>query len=429
MRINYRLIGLMAFSVFIFQVYGYPIVASIPLLLQVSSTPINASFRALFSVLSLLLIFATLCRSSPLRFDRGFYWFLSFWCIYSLRLIYDLEVMEIKYMNETKEWVYLFAFGGCFLPSVALFFAGRYINLHKMLKNIYLILLLSNAFIFFDVLYLSNGNLSDLFLQRVILEVENNKTEASSVINPITISLAGEILALFSIAILLIDEKSISLKKIIVYPALLLGIINLFLGASRGPVLGFLLFLIFLFYLRIKLRPLTSKLILRTTFFILLSTIFIIFYLIPQLDNLDMELINRTLVSLGRKEDIHYRGEERTTEYASAINQFMRSPIWGDKFVDDVLRSYPHNFILEVLMATGLLGFIPFTMLFYQLAKKISVIYRSIKEYPWMVFYLLIILTTLFSFFLSGGLFVGVVFWNAIALILSIKTSMITFSP
>jgi O-antigen ligase len=50
----------------------------------------------------------------------------------------------------------------------------------------------------------------------------------------------------------------------------------------------------------------------------------------------------------------------RVDAYQSAITQFSESPLYGDALVERIHHFYPHNAILEVAMATGLLGLLPF---------------------------------------------------------------------
>ncbi|MBQ0958341.1 O-antigen ligase family protein [Ideonella sp. 4Y11] len=50
----------------------------------------------------------------------------------------------------------------------------------------------------------------------------------------------------------------------------------------------------------------------------------------------------------------------RMDAYQSAIDQFSESPIYGDALVERIHHYYPHNAILEVAMATGLMGLLPF---------------------------------------------------------------------
>ena len=390
--------------------------------MQIPSTPINTGFRALFLGLSLMAIVITLLKYEKLKLNKAFVFFLVFWFIYSIRLIYDLEIEGHRYLDNTKEWTYLFAFGGCLIPSIALFFSASNINPDKIVTLIFYIVLFSNICILVDVLYLAKGNLESVFLQRASLNIGKNidgLKKSQSAINPITISFTGQILALFSLALLIIDKYRIN--RFAVYFALVLGLLNLTLGASRGPFLSFVLITLLIVFTKYKTVKNSTLFNLKLFTWFSFFSILISLYLIPNFKKLEISLFNRILVSMGIKSDPYYKGEERFSEYESAWQQFIDNPIWGDKFVDNALNSYPHNFILEVLMATGIIGAVPFIIMIFYLLKKVYVLYSRIHIERWAIHYIIMTLSILISFLLSGGLFVGVVFWSCISFILAMK--------
>lgn len=51
---------------------------------------------------------------------------------------------------------------------------------------------------------------------------------------------------------------------------------------------------------------------------------------------------------------------ERIVAFNGAWEQFLRNPFWGDAIIESTTSYYPHNSILESLMATGVLGTLPF---------------------------------------------------------------------
>ena len=98
---------------------------------------------------------------------------------------------------------------------------------------------------------------------------------------------------------------------------------------------------------------------------------------------------------------------------------FLDSPIIGNQFVTKKQNYYPHNFVLEVLMATGILGAIFFFGYF-------AVIFRQIRLAIKRINYELALLLILFfcSFLLnltSGCMFLSNDFWVGAALISGIS--------
>ena len=112
-------------------------------------------------------------------------------------------------------------------------------------------------------------------------------------------------------------------------------------------------------------------------------------------------------------------GEEnessRTALWSSALSQFARNPILGDKmFEEKVLKQYPHNIIVETLMSTGVVG----TAFF--LVFLVQVIRRFFKRF--VTEHLLVIKFLFLNEFLfamsSGAIYISASFWIMSMLIL-----------
>ena len=76
----------------------------------------------------------------------------------------------------------------------------------------------------------------------------------------------------------------------------------------------------------------------------------------------------------------------RTPLYQIALDEFMQSPIWGNGIAsfDNYSGGYPHNLFLQMLCETGILMFIPVSLLVYKafmimiLRKESAIDYRLI---------------------------------------------------
>ena len=110
--------------------------------------------------------------------------------------------------------------------------------------------------------------------------------------------------------------------------------------------------------------------------------------------------------------------------FDSAIRQFKEHPIFGDAFVTkyfNLYNSYSHNLILDVLMATGIIGFIFFGgMLYFIILRSKSIVYM-IKVSANFSVYLLLFAAHFLSGMVSGGLFMSNGFWMISALLLVIN--------
>ena len=110
--------------------------------------------------------------------------------------------------------------------------------------------------------------------------------------------------------------------------------------------------------------------------------------------------------------------EEETRNFIieSAINDFLNNPIFGSHIFDSVYNSFPHNKIVEALMACGFLGglfmmlsFIPFFKNIYKVGFK-----NIYNDYLWMFF---ILTPFILIGFLSGSFWSMPEFWVCLSLL------------
>lgn len=419
MTILKRNVGDIGAFLFAFLIFGFPIQSFIPFILNVDSTPINISIRIIFVLVSLFLIFIPFYKNAGNSISVGWLAFIFFWIIYSIRLIYDLEVKGLVYLDTSKFYVYSFAFGTCLLPSIAIYYSTKYINLEHLILLFFSTILLSNICLFYSVLSFGHWNIIEIIINRANVNIEIDG-ETKSIINPITIGFYGELLSIVAIHVL--NFKLINRKKyfkLLLYLCICLGIINLILGASRGPMLSFIILLIIELYFVAQKNKFSvayiSKILLISTSIIL----FFIYYLVTKIEIENISLLNRLSSTADARQ--YDEKEERDYLFESAWNQFLSSPIVGDSFLTKVpLRSYSHNIILDVLMATGLIGIIIFGTMLYHIFIKFKYSLNSMNSNNNVIKLPLLIYTSILLITMtSGGLFVSGDFWMFSAFMLS----------
>ena len=398
--------------------FGYTLQVSIPFLLGINTNSFNIIARAIYLGVSLIIIFLTFFKTqNRIKLPTGAVYFILFWILYSLRLLYDLEILDLGYMDQDKYYVYSFAFGSCFVPSLAVIFNKSIISIDRLNLNTWYLLLISNIFLLLSLLYTYDGNIVLILATRAQLMINKGTLSEISIINPITVSYTGEIVAVQGICFLMLGfDKLYKLKKIIIYVGIFLGICNLILGASRGPMLAFVLLVFIIVYFRIRREPNVAVFINKLGIFLIILIVVISGYLIPKLNsqNIELESFNR-LISFkeSREENIK---EVRDFEIASAWQQFLDNPIVGDRFTNRYDDTYPHNLILDILMSTGVIGFILFIMLYFFVIKKNNDLLVNKSYIPVFTLFISII----FSGMLSGSLFQGIAPWIFSVLILSL---------
>lgn len=107
---------------------------------------------------------------------------------------------------------------------------------------------------------------------------------------------------------------------------------------------------------------------------------------------------------------------ERLAQWVSAWNQFLSSPLIGDSIQCDI-PPYPHNIFLEVLMALGIIGMIPFLSIFYFAFKKAIYIVRYRPDYNWII---ILFLHGFTMNLISGAIYSSITLWGGMGLIFSV---------
>jgi len=292
----------------------------------------------------------------------------------------------------------------------------RNLNQLKIFKFLYLTLLIANLLLICYIFINGAQSFIELLSGRIGLNSEDDFGTSGVFINPIQISLSGASLSIIALINLLFPRNKKFYSIFVQLIILFLGMFNLFVGASRGPFISFILVSFFIFFYKFYkmkknfnfIRNLLFTILLFLTLFVIISTyrkyndIFIIDRIEVFYDN----IITNT------KEDRNYIFEE-------ALYLFKESPIIGSQFVIKN-GGYPHNLFIEVLMSLGLFGFILFIWVIINLLKKTGLLFK-VKSVPSETIGLIsVCFLVIFLGLTSGSIFVNPEIWVCASLILSL---------
>jgi O-antigen ligase len=192
--------------------------------------------------------------------------------------------------------------------------------------------------------------------------------------------------------------------------ATILALIPFLLGSSRGAI--FSLAFPFLFFIFFK----KGKSFLRSLFIFLFFVLFsVIAYFVAE--NFGSSAFSRVFTILS---DIDSGSDSaaRLDIWYTSILQFLNNPIFGDYVLNRKWNFYPHNLFVEVLMSTGIMGFIPFFILTILAFIKTIKIIRLKPEDSWVI---IIFLQGFVMSLFSGSITDNIVFWAGMGLVFSIK--------
>lgn len=396
--------------VVLFLAFGYPIQAGLPILLNQDPGLWNMIFRAAYAlILVVLLLIRLTSKKQKVNYSSiGLYALIVFWFIYLIRLVFDLGFMNDRFAHRSEFWVFSMALGNGFLPIVTITAFLKDLDLKKFLQFSYYIIIASNVLIIAIVLVQNSSGLTlDLFNTRVSVTGED---EDMLVINTILIGTFGNLLASYSLFGLLNTDKKRGQKQVFLI-TFVLGVFVMIMAASRGPILYFLLVTLIntAYYIYRQGRKDFYKPMLKIGIF---SFSLILVVNSFSFNTEEFSMFRRVENFIEARQNSEK--EERDYEWASAWTQFQDAPVFGDRFLNNYDNYYPHNLILEVLMATGVAGAFPFFFFLILFVRNVVSAFKYKLDHQ--AHTNVLILCIVFSTFTSGGLFTISYFWALVPL-------------
>ena len=237
----------------------------------------------------------------------------------------------------------------------------------------------------------------------------NSRLDANSTINTIFYGIIGCALSITSIYGFVNYKKW--LIKILFIIAFIIGFVSIAKAGSRSPVA--VLILVTTFFLMARLGSMKGFIILFVLFCM------VIIFLNPIIDlvhSMGSSLADRLTSSIKENDT-----SGRDLIWKNVLNIIEGSPILGAYYLVPSgigVGGYPHNYILEAFMTTGLLGGIPFLFLVIFSLRKAFKLIKMRHPATWIVIlYIQIIFYSMFS----TGLYTGEDFWMLLFFMLSLK--------
>jgi len=376
-----QLQGQLTITVLVLVLGCYPIIGTSTVMVGIPSTPVSISYRAIYLAMCLYVLLVELPWFSYRKFPVALVAIIFFWLIYGCRLIYDFYIVEIDVGYAKKGPIYYFqyGFGGSLFPAITVALLQRNINWTNAFTYTRYAFFVSCMSIMAYVIVTQGFDIS-IFYQRLRLGEED-------VIGPILMSQTGGAL----LALVVMEKVLHKRMSIVLLGQGVIGLLLLIMGGSRGPLIATILVVLLLAYQAFfwnvkKIKYWGDVLVLA-----LVAMAGFVKIIVPNLENI--ALFNRLDQTVNRGAGLN----EREEQWASAWQQFLENPIFGDQIIERAHRFYPHNFILEVLMATGLVGgfFIAFVLLnwSWKFLRR-----RSIDISRWWTFYFFILFFLYASF-------------------------------
>lgn len=295
---------------------------------------------------------------------------------YGLIIYYNLYFdfhTNVIFLDDEKNAIIQRILRLVFMPMLALILFRR-----KNLDLVFWAQIISLVLFFSLVASLSvlQLNLGDSVIERA---------EISQDLNSLNIGYTGATELL--LIIFLMTKSSKLLKLFYLFIGLPFSLYVILIAGSRGPL--FYSIIIGLYYLFIiddfkKYRKAISSIMIITVGVLILNYSLIFDFI---------KIFNPFFVE--RIEDAIFKGDTsgRDGIYITAIEQFLKNPLFGDYFVltsGGFKGSYPHNILIEALMAIGIIGAFPLFILMIKTFVRVKYIIRNNEDNTWIAIIFLI---------------------------------------
>jgi O-antigen ligase len=321
-------------------------------------------------------------------------WFVLFSGVYIGRIIVDMMRMKVYHVDTSEFLLYYLAFGALPLLIISsMKLRDRDYDVIKWSLLVSGLLLSVVTLVYYRELIGSVGRIS-----QAVSRDENY-------ISPLALSYCGTLSIGIGIHYLM-KSKSGAWSRFLVFSFILFSLVPFFLGASRGSIFALFLPYVIMF--------------LSSGSFVSNFRLLVIMLLTAAVGVYLSELFGSSLIDrfTSMKTDISQGSESaiRLEMWKEALLQFMDNPIFGDALEVRVFRFYPHNIILEVLMSTGIVGFIPFLALSIHAFKKTVFIFRNDPANGWIG---IVFIQSFIQNMFSGSIYSANWLWMSLGLLYS----------
>ncbi|MBA6314709.1 O-antigen ligase family protein [Cellulophaga baltica] len=352
----------------------------------------SVPLRIILAVVMIYIIRKNIDNLLSNKFFKYYPIFIIFWAFYFFKVVYTESIVFDGSLGRAWYEYIFYSITFVIIPATAFLS----IPFEKFKDTILNGFIASGFVLGLACLYLY-GNLLGSGIGRLnMITYQTGET----VLNPLSISYSGVLTLTLCVYKLFFTKMNSKYEKSFLYITILLSFVMFLLGSSRGSVIAIILsipFFIIFSETKNKFK------------FIAVITISIplIILAIKVSGSSIFERIGNT------SED---KGGGREVLWSNALNHFLEHPFFGGRI--EIGGIYPHNFIIETLMATGLLGIsliMPIIIKGLYRGYKISSIDNT------NFFILLILINGLTQFSFSGAIWTSNLIFTPIAFILAYR--------
>ncbi|WP_026810762.1 O-antigen ligase family protein [Arenibacter latericius] len=300
--------------------------------------------------------------------------FIIFWCYYFIKILYTENIdLDFTLGRTWPEYIF-YSLSFVIFP----FITFTFLSLDKFRKAIVNGFIISGFVLGVIGVYLY-GSLLTSGIGRINLITYQT---GEAVLNPLSLSYSGALTIVLCIYKLVIVGNLKKAEKIFLIITIGLSFALFLLGSSRGSIVA----LAFTLPLFIAHSPSATKL--KLILISVILTPFIIWAITASGSNIFDRVSNTSKDGGGGRDYL----------WTNALSHFLESPIFGGRI--EIGGIYPHNLIIEILMATGIIGSLIILPIIF---KGFIIGFRRVKENKENMFLVLILIQGFTQHFFSGS--------------------------
>ncbi len=379
-----------AISFFLFSGFYAVLALAITFFGSAGSRLVTVPMRLLTTTLMLVVIALTFLkkRESQQKQQVVNFVFLLFWSFYFLKVFWHWNSGE-PLRSAWFEYIF-YAINFVILPF---YMFGR-ISFAKHKKTIIDALIFSGFAMGLTTLYLYKDILM-AGVSRINLYIYQNPDFES--LSPLSLSYASVLTIVLCVYQLLYKNRKSKTYRIYLLLTIGLSLVMFLLGASRGSLLGLAVSILYM--------------VLHSNYKMKIKWVILVIGFIPifiwSVAVSGSSIIERTTSAIGGGST----GREEL--WSNAFSEFISNPIVGGRIE---IGFYPHNMILEILMATGLIGLLIISILFVKGFIRISYLPKLDSDYLWVA---IIFLQGFCQYFFSAALYQSTLVFFPLGIILA----------
>ena len=319
-------------------VVGFPLASTLPALLHMDSQVASVPFRGAMILLFLWVACDGFVRRRRIYAGIALLPVVALWWLLIARLLQGTLFDPIPgSLGMPVSQYLLLSLGACFLPALGFLAAPNAATLEMARRMIEFL----GAVAMLLLVYAAIGALAS---GRVFSRL------STEVLNPISV---GHLGASVFIVTLIGLSRSAGVVRLLRWGVIAFAVLVTVASGSRAPILAALLMAaVYAFTQRRGGRRSAARVALRLG--LLVAAGVLCGLLIVYLEQ------NAAVQMASRFTDVGVDASSREREllFAGAWQQFAASPLVGDAFIERRFMSYPHNILLESMMATGIVGLV-----------------------------------------------------------------------